>query len=48
MSVNRFLKSVVLEHIRLMYIKKTQKYYIFFLKYLEDNEKRRTFASSKG
>lgn len=48
MSVNWFLKSVVSEHILLMYIKKTQKYSIFFLKCLEDSENRRIFASSKG
>lgn len=48
MSVNGFLKSVVSEHIPLMYIKKTQKYSIFFLKCLEDSENRRIFASSKG
>ena len=47
MTVNRFLKSVVLEHIWLMYIKKTQKNCIFFPKCLEDSENRRTFAHVK-
>ena len=47
MSVNGFLKSVVLEHIWLMYIKKTQKSCIFLPKCLEGNENRRTFALVK-
>ena len=47
MGVNGFLKSVVFVHILLMYIKKTQKTCIFFSKYLEDNENRRTFALVK-
>lgn len=42
------LTSVVLEHICLMYIKKTQNTSIFFWKCLAGNENSRTFALSKG
>lgn len=48
MTVNGVLKSVVLAHILLMYIKKTLISRIFSWKYLAGIENRCTFASSKG